>query len=69
MSQFMVDRIEVEKRLGGMLSGTIAAVDDRNRSDVGRALRGALLEVTDHDSIRIPRHDTNRILDGFSLDR
>ena len=64
-----LDGVEVEQRLGGVLAGTVPGVDHRDRRDRRRPGRGPLLEVPEHDAIRVSGHDPHRVLQGLTLDR
>ena len=66
--QLVLDGVEVEQRLGGMLAGTVAGVDDRHRADRGGAGRRAGLVVAEHDDVGVGGRHANGVLEGLPLD-
>ena len=63
----MVNGVEIEQRLGGVLTRPVAAVENRVRRDSRGAGRCSLLEVADDDAIGIAADDANGVLDRFAF--
>ncbi len=66
-SFFLFDGVQVEQRLGGMLAGAVARVQNRTMSCGGRLLRGADLRVTQHDDVGVALDGLDRVVQGFAL--
>ena len=63
----LIDGIEVEHRLAGMLIGSIACIDDGHRRHLAGILGCTLQIMTHHDNVGIIRHHHNRVLQGLAL--
>src|ERR671933_1707446 len=59
--------VEVEERLGGVLVGAIAGVNDGHLGDRGHARGGAFLVVADDDAVGGASHDARRVFQRLAL--
>ena len=62
------DRVEVGQDLGRVLAPAVAAVDDRHGRPLGGLGRGALLEVTDRDDVRVVLQHVEGVLDRLLVE-
>ena len=69
MTDLVADRVQVEQRLRRVLAWSVAGVDDGHAAHRGRAPRGALLVVAQHDDVGVAADDADRVLDGLALGR
>ncbi len=65
--QLVLDRVEVEQRLGRMLAAPVTPVDHRHVRDQRRPFRGALLVVPDDDHVGVAGDDADRVLQRLAL--
>ena len=63
----LVDGVEVEHALRGMLVGTVAGIDDGHGGHLGGILRGTLDVVAHHDDVGIVGDHQDGVFQGLAL--
>ena len=67
-AELVADGVEIEQRLGRVLAGAVAGVEDGNGGDGGRAVGRPLLVVADDDGVGVALDDADRVFDRLALD-
>src|SRR5690625_7735711 len=65
--ELLVDGIEIEQCLAGVLTGTIAAVDHRHMGGGSKLRHRALVRVAHHDGVAISAHYPAGVVKRFAL--
>src|SRR5690554_2223953 len=65
--ELLVDGVEIEQRLAGVLAGTIAAVDHRYMGGCGKLGHRALVRMAHHDGIAVTAHYPAGVVERFAL--
>src|SRR5690554_8200188 len=65
--ELLVDGIEIEQCLAGMLTGTIAAVDHRYMGGGSKLRHRTLVRVAHHDGVAVTAHYPTGVIERFAL--
>lgn len=65
--ELLLDGVEVQQRLTGVLAGAVAAVDHRHSRGLGEFRHGALIGVAQDDGIDVTAHHAAGVVEGLAL--